>query len=183
VGEDFSFQLDRALTDGDDICIADIKTTNRLTDKIEAGWKRSLQQKLYVVGVRKKFPWVNNIYSYIEALEKKVTPVFKLVELPRWTEGQLDEALEIWKTYAEEDELVIGKGMELALQRYDTDNPSAEQLRECVEEVAVTQTTFNYQDCYSYFLPCPYLPLCDSSPELRIGQLWSDFEIHETEGY
>jgi len=183
-GKILSFQLDRALTDGDDICIADLKTTSKLDDRVEATWKRSLQQKLYVVGVRQKFPWAKNIYSYIEALEKKATPVFKLVELPQWTAGQLDEALEIWLSCAEEDELIIGKGMELAVERFKVETPSPEQLRECVEEVAVTQTSFNYMDCYSYWLECPYLrKICEVSPELRVGALWADFEIHETEGY
>jgi len=183
-GKILSFQLDRALTDGEDICIADLKTTSKLDDRVEATWKRSLQQKLYVVGVRQKFPWAENIYSYIEALEKKATPVFKLVELPQWSEGLLDEALEIWLSCAEEDELIIGKGMELAVERFKVETPSPEQLRECVEEVAVTQTSFNYMDCYSYWLECPYLKkICEVSPELRVGALWSDFEIHETEGY
>lgn len=182
-GKILSFQLDRALVSvTKNIIIADIKTTSRLNSKVEAGWARSLQQKLYVVGVRKKFPWVKKVFSFIEALEKKASPVFKLVELPQWTEKQLDEALESWLASAEEDELVIGKGVEVAIARHG-EKYTDEQLREAVEEIAVTQTTFNYMDCYSYFLQCPYLPLCDSSPELRIGQLWSDFEIHETEGY
>ena len=170
-----SFQIDRLLqNDKGDIALIDLKTAGRLDQRWRDQWPRNLQMKLYRRGLELlDFEW-RNFYLIIEGVQKSASWKKEYVMCPEWSESILDEAEEQWLKVAREDDRLLLRAKLFT----DTD----EEMRAECERIGVTETSFNYGDCFSYYYACPYLDICTAAPEQRYAML-EKFDIKPTEGY
>jgi len=184
----FSFQMDRLLTNTSrDLLTVDTKTSAYISAKWHEQWNFSLQQKLYRYGLRKlvenkTLPAARNLYTSIEGVEKKMPFKMEPHLCPNWDDEVLEEAVRLWEWVAEEDESLLMIGVSEAVKRHGKEYTD-EQLREAVEEAGVKYTLFNYQDCRSYGMDCPFKTLCVEAPSQRLGILWNEFDVAPVEGY
>lgn len=161
-----SFKLDRALIrDEDDhgpagLLIVDTKTSARPDGKWEASLKRSIQQRTYNAMLERHFN-LPILEHWAEGLDKKTIsrdPVYVRLDT-FWTATYKEEALELVRHHGRRDMEAI----QAALAADDGDR--------ALMIYALNKANFNYQDCHSYFFPCPFLEICDASPGERLPLL------------
>lgn len=155
-GFKLNFQVDRLLGLGTErLLVVDLKTASRFDKKWRSQWEYDLQMKLYKVGMQKLFGLPTDIV--IEGLEKTKGEI-EYVVIPDHSDSVLDEAVEQFLYIARKDrDLLVGK-----------DLPN-------FVETALVSTDFNYQDCYSYNVECPFARLCRANPEEREGILYGEY--------
>ena len=184
-GFELSFQLDRMLTNGDgDYAIVDTKTAAAITNKWRLQWPISIQQRLYTWATKE---WMkrngiryNMFYGVIEGIHKRKPIEITPIVLPQWTDGELDEAMRLWKANAAKDLDIIEAGLGRAIELHG-EGFSDTQFRNALEDIAFTHTEFNYEDCWRYG-KCPYFDICRAPPEIR-GDMIKEFYIEEVKGY
>lgn len=159
---EMTFQLDRLLArDNDRLILVDTKTASRIDQKWRGQWNRSMQMRLYkrLLELTYRMP----VDIVIEGLEKKLPLKIEYVLCPDFSAGELDEAFWLAEGIAKKDKeiltLFLEKGEEYGI------------------EAAVGRTEFNYQDCFSYNVPCPFLKLCEAPVEERRGLLGEYLDI------
>lgn len=156
-----TFQLDRLLSENNQkLILVDAKTASRIDNKWRQQWNRSLQMRLYKKLLQKAYDMPVDIV--IEGLEKKLPLKVEYVLCPDFSLGETDEALWLARKIAEKDKEILDK--------------LAESTEEGID-FALTETEFNYQDCYAYNFPCPFLQLCEAPVELRRGLLAEYIDI------
>lgn len=164
-----SVQQDRTVinNDLDWLITVDLKTASRFSPQWQKQWNHSLQMKLYRY-VNLEFYSRGRTDVVIEGLLKGGKPQLRYVPLPDWSRAQLQEAVEQWKRVAEKDRVLIERASVDGVVDIDV-----------LEYLALTETSFNYQDCNSYGMECPFLSLCDADPEYRQGLLHAGYQIIE----
>lgn len=166
-----SFQIDRLVQHLDQpelVVLVDLKTASRLTRYWERQWPLSLQQKLYRYAVRRAHN-LEVTAHYIEGALKNVPTELKYVELPDWSDAELEEAVECFMTLVQKDAAIVARAMrEDGTVDVDT-----------LTHLALTETEFNPFDCFSYGGECPVYRLCTAEPSLRSGLLNAEFEFVE----
>jgi hypothetical protein len=160
------FQNDRALAEVDSqrVLLVDTKTTSRPDAKWRKQWSQSLQMKLYRKAVLELYDRETDIL--VEGVDKGSKPKLHYVITPHWSEKQLEEAVEQFLRVGEADKELV--------ERYLLPDGSFNLTG--LENEALTKTAFNYGNCYSYGMECPFLPLCDAEPEDRRGMLHADYK-------
>ena len=162
-----SFQQDRVYYNHelDWLVIMDTKTASRTDARWAKVWQRSLQMKLYRYAGKRAYD-TTRLDIVIEGLSKtaKRDPLTYLV-LPEWSDALLGEAIAQFTRIAEQDTDLLNAASTLG---GDVDVP-------LLEELAVTETSFNYHDCDSYGFSCPFLDLCMTDPEYRAARLRSEY--------
>lgn len=170
-GEQISFKVDRFLEGRNTgmMLVVDLKSSSYMNARWREQWKRSLQQKLYNKVLRDFYD--REIVTVIEGLQKKSVKV-EYVVAPSWSQSQLDEAERLFVDLSKRDTAL-----------YDLCTNDGQLDEDCFMNVVLNETSFNYEDCYAYNTPCPFLSLCDAEPEERVGLLLSDYEVVEQEEY
>lgn len=183
-GYRMSFQIDRALynTANDHLVIVDLKTASRADKVWERTWQRSIQMKLYKLAAKQVFK-IEHVDIVIEGLEKGTKPRLVEVVCPEWSDDMLDEAKREFVRIAEEDEQLLRAA---SYQRFPSSLASSDPAElvldmDVLMNMALTETSFNYEDCYAYHYECPFLPLCLANPDERVGMLKSDYIEVETD--
>jgi hypothetical protein len=122
-------------------------------------WPRSLQQRLYRWAVLESFGMESNqLEQWIEGLLKNVPTEVKYVQLPAWSESELEEAATLALHWGDENKAFIGDDGKLDV------------------DTVLTAPNFNFGDCEAYFRPCPYTSLCMAQPEDRLGIYMAEFQ-------
>lgn len=166
-GYGFSFQNDRALglLDQGRILLVDTKTTSRPDARWREQWKRSLQMKLYRKAALLTYPQME-VDILVEGIDKSSKPKVHYVITPHWSDSELDEAVDQFIRISRTDDEILRRFL----------LPDGSFNISDLETYALTKTAFNYGDCHSYNMECPFLPLCDAKPEDRLGILHADYE-------
>lgn len=168
-----SFKLDRALIrDADEhgpagLLIVDTKTSARPDEKWAASLRRSIQQRCYNHLLEEHYG-LPILEHWVEGLDKKVlsrAPVYERLDT-FWTPAYKEEAIRLAAYSGQRDHAAIQQ----ALGHGD---PEEGLLRYALEVAP-----FNYQDCHSYYFPCPFLEVCDADPGERLV-LVGDMEVDE----
>ncbi len=167
-----SFQLDRLvrLPSHDLTVLVDLKTAGRMNKNWERNWPLSLQQKLYRWAVREHYS-LDLSGHYIEGLLKDVPCDLKYVELPDWSDAELAEAVELFKTLWQRDATLIRSCSTINAETMTYEVDIAK-----LTEVGLTETTTNPFDCYSYYTQCPMYDICQAPPNQRVALLEESFE-------
>lgn len=170
-----SFQMDRIVysKSQDWLVIGDIKTAARLDKRWEKPWEKSLQMKLYRIGVRTVFEHVGKLDVFIEGLHKHVPSDIRYYACPEWSDGLLGEAVFNAKNIADIDKELIKACM---------DSDGSISLAKA-EELGVRYTTVNYNDCYSYGVECIFHRICTADVDERVGILRGEFTEKVEEDY
>jgi len=168
-----SFQTDRVLYNKelDRILVIDTKTAGRLDARWRRQWELSLQMKLYKYGTSIAYDR-ENVDVVIEGVLKDVPTKIEYVTTPEWDSATLAEAVNQFEQMAARDEALILKCTHNGVVDLDE-----------LTERALVLTEFNYQDCYSYNVECPYRRLCVASPGERLAILRSDYFENSEELY
>ena len=177
--EDFvlSFKVDRLLeNDNGELALIDLKTAARLDTRWHGGFDRWLQGKLYVYAVQKVIGRKID-YVIVEGLEKCVPTKHSYHPCPAWTDDQIEEAAMLLRKLAEQDAALLRTALASLGEEPVSEEDFQLQWREALEELALSETSFNYADCWAYNQPCPYLKLCNMAPAQRYGLLQSDYVI------
>ena len=163
-----SFQLDRLvrLPSHDLTVLVDLKTAGRMNKNWERNWPLSLQQKLYRWAVREHYS-LDLSGHYIEGLLKDVPCDLKYVELPDWSDAELTEAVDLFRTLWSRDEDLIWGSI-------DEETGAVDVAR--LTHRGLTETTTNPFDCFSYYTQCPMYDICQAPPDQRVALLEESFE-------
>jgi hypothetical protein len=173
VGEHImSFQIDRAYQAGDmsRIAVTDLKTVTRPDAAWKSKWYKSVQMKLYKYGAQRTYG-VEQVDIAIEGLDKNVKPKLHYVMLPDWSKAMLDEAVNLFQRTADKDHKLIAAAQ---------DETGAIDLMK-LEELALSETDYNYGACFAYGSWCAFHELCTSDPDQRLGLLHADFQQIEAD--
>ncbi len=166
-----SYQVDRLVREvnHDLYVLVDLKTASRITDYWSRGFPRSLQQQLYAYGVRGQGYELAD--HFIEGLLKKADCDIRYVDLPAWSESQLEEAKELFVKICQTDAELVARSMQ----------PDGTVDVDELTRLILTETEYNGDHCFAYGKPCPYLDLCNSPPDERFDLLRADYEWVEPE--
>lgn len=168
-----TFQLDRLVrcTEGDPTqpiyVVVDTKSAGRLGSYWHRTWPTSLQQKCYHAAVERHFG-IDLAAHYIEGVLKNVPCEIVYAEV-HWSDGILEEALDLAKQLALRDAALLRAAEQEALR---TGLPSSHTLR----EAALRSTLTNAEDCFAYNRKCELYELCHfTEPEQRSALLQAEF--------
>jgi hypothetical protein len=164
-----SFQMDRIATRSGETemyVLVDTKTASKYYwgKRWRQQWPRSLQQQLYQWAVK-------NVYEieldghFIEGMKKDVPLEMEYVELPLWSDAQLEEAVDQFKRWMQQHAELV--------ERCKTD--AGEVDVDLLFTTALTETDYSPTSCFD-FGGCPFLPLCEAEPGDRLGLLYDGFE-------
>ena len=173
-----AYKVDRLVGDKEGrLAILDTKTSARPDARWEAGMKRSVQQRCYKALEQERLGREIE-FGLIEGLPKNgnLAPKYVWASLG-WTDEYVEEALTLARAVGEKVvEFVLH--VHAGLPR----GASWEDLRRRALEHAGGIPDFNYQDCQSYGMPCPYMETCDAHPDDRLGLLQDPEEFQVPEG-
>lgn len=189
-GSLLTFKLDRVLASlkRGELLVVDTKTSSRPNERWARGMRRSIQQRTYnaLAETCYQMPVTEH---YIEGIDKKGQVagqggiVYEQIDL-MWTPGYVQEAVGLAMRSGDNDRWAL-------IQAYgdagflDGEGILAEDddelLHQALLEHAATKEQFNEQDCYSYFVECPFRGVCDADPSERVALLNdpSNFERDE----
>lgn len=160
-GVSLNFQLDRLLSiDNQRLVLVDTKSASRLDARWRSQWDRSLQQKLYMAAVQKLYDMPCQVV--MEGVSKTAKADIEYYICPEWTDAQLDEAVNQARWIQKKDKAYL-----------DILTLEGEQA---MLEAMLNQSEFNPEDCFSYNVECPFLPLCNADPMQRLGLLLADYQ-------
>lgn len=150
-----SWMSDRVLVNADrtKLVIADLKTASRLGKYWVRPWETSLQMKLYKLLAQAAYG-IEDVDVVVEGVEKAVNGSIQYVVCPEWSDALLLEALMAAIDIAQQDAILMA-----------LPEPEEEAVR----------AKFNYGDCYSYNLECPFKRICVSDPNERVSILKSEY--------
>jgi len=173
-GRILSYKVDRAVENQDDgsLVILDLKTASKINDKWHGNFNRTLQMKLYKYAMM--FQYERDVQVCIEGLSKDPRPKFEYHICPQWDHDTLLEAFHEWERHAIMDE-------EFIQMAFDRSTEEGREVWDCAEEIGVLDTPFNYGDCYSYFIECPFYRLCTAPPSMRHLLLKADYTRVESD--
>jgi hypothetical protein len=174
-----SFQLDRLLQcqDTEALALVDIKTASKCDSRWIQQWPRDLQMRLYSEAIRRHYGRAPE-YIIIEGINKS-NASYCYVPLPEFSQSERDEAWRQFLWIAHHDAQLLdactvtdydGKG-------HKTQVVDAQRL----VAQALTNTPQNRGECNAYGRPCPFMQLCDSPPDERVGMLAGDYVYVEPE--
>ena len=174
-----TFKLDRVLANLKEgtLLIADTKTSSRPDAKWAKGMTRSVQQRIYNYLAQQvyKMPVAEH---WIEGIDKKgsVGAIHYEQIDALWTPAYVDEAFALAQKSAENDEASIvaaysSSKIVLTDEGLVPDDVEEERLDQALLGYASTKAPFNEQDCYSYYVECPYRGVCDADPGDRVALL------------
>lgn len=168
-----TFKLDRILCSlsRGELLLVDTKTSSRPDERWARGMRRSIQQRIYhkVAAEIYKMPVTEH---YIEGIDKKgsVGAIhYEQIDL-LWTPSYVEEAIGLAQHSAEND----ARSLNAAYVDLDIDDmlEDEEETRDqALLLYAATKAPFNEQDCYSYYVECPFRGVCDAAPEERVALL------------
>lgn len=159
-----SFQSDRVLSlNNERLLIVDTKTASRLDKRWRSQWETSVQMKLYQAAAGRLYDMPVSIV--VEGVLKAAAPKIEYVVCPEWDAATLLEAEREMLRIARMDEVVT------RACRVEDGTIDADLLMRRV----LINVPFNYGDCYSYNIECPYRRLCTAPPNERVGLLKAEY--------
>lgn len=159
-GVKMNFQLDRLLSIRNErLVLVDTKSAAKIDARWKSQWDRSLQQKLYMAAIRKLYKMPVEVV--MEGVEKTPKAKIEYYSCPEWTDAQLDEAVMQARRVQEKDQ-----------QYLDLLTLEGETI---MLDAMLNRSEFNPEDCYSYNVECPFLPLCNGEPHTRLGTLLGEY--------
>lgn len=163
-----SFQVDRLLLHEptDTLLIVDTKTSARPDERWARGMRRSVQQRAYNALIAQAYGRTVGEH-YVEAFDKKSMKRATIYERldTFWTSRYVGEALDLAYTMAARDLHALQSVAEVS------PDGQLEVSEHDLMRWAATEASFNYQDCYSYYVECEFLGVCDASPDERVALL------------
>lgn len=179
-----SFQCDRVVfnEEKNHLIIVDTKTAARLDQRWEKQWEMSLQMKLYKLLAMEVFG-IDNTDIVIEGLLKKVPSDIRYYVCPNWSRAQMGEAIFATQNVVRKDLNLVADVIPIRNSLDKVVPMLTTKPVDKVEEIAVAYTEFNYGECNSYNVECPFREICVSDINDRVGILRSPpyFELPEEE--
>lgn len=183
-----SFQCDRMVYNKAEnwLVVVDSKTAGRLDARWDRQWETSLQMKLYKGGARTVFATGGRVDVVVEGILKDLPSTLRYYVCPDWSDALIAEAAFNAHMIAEMDAEVLVAGMDVA---YNVSRPvqvpdkTLKVNQSKVEEIAVTMTGVNYNDCFSYGIECPFRRLCVADVSERVALLRGEYIDKQGEEY
>lgn len=176
------YQIDRLLQNVDDpdhFAVVDTKTSYRIDQNWKSSMSRSIQQRLYRWAARQDLG-LDIRDTVIEGLPKwsaDLTPVYHWASMG-WTEAFIQEAYHLWLQRAEADALFQTQ-VRMELEANGQSVADTDVFYMTALAMAVRYPDFNYQDCRAYNVSCPFLSVCETDVDDRLGLLLSETDLGE----